>query len=246
MDATLQTVYPYGLNDRVCDEYMAEKDSRVVGNKFLPLHRLYKRPEHNYSKIKLDNSFLKQNFVKMLTTHLNHNLKNTAYFIHVSIKSFKKSFLKHICNDVYDFLSSKVDSFPNQQQYEMSLDVIESRIYNLPESKTTKTKLKNLIKLHFVNKGMGMINISKIINDKNVKKSLPIQFNKTKQISTVYILTKTIRSKIFNHKAFIKTLDTKDILDSTNNLLCNCTTSPFTDPNHGHIVTGDVFSKTTN
>ena len=48
---TLQTVYPYGLNDRVGDKYMAEKDSRVVGNKFLPLHRLYKCPEFNYSKI---------------------------------------------------------------------------------------------------------------------------------------------------------------------------------------------------
>ena len=37
---TLQILYPYGLNDRVGDEYMEEKDSRVVGNKFLPLHRL--------------------------------------------------------------------------------------------------------------------------------------------------------------------------------------------------------------
>ena len=45
-----------------------------------------------------------------------------------------------------------------------------------------------------------MINISKIINDKNVKKSLPTQFNKTERISTVYTLTKTIRSKIFNHQ----------------------------------------------
>ena len=34
---TLQTVYPYGLNDRVRDIYMSEKDSRVVGNKFLPI-----------------------------------------------------------------------------------------------------------------------------------------------------------------------------------------------------------------
>ena len=76
----------------------------------------------------------------------------------------------------------------------MTLDLIESRIYNPPVSKTTKTKPKNLIKLHFVN--MDMINISKIINDKNVKKSLPTQFNKTEQISTVYTLTKTIRSKI--------------------------------------------------
>ena len=63
---TLQAVYPYGLNYRVGDEYMTEKDNRVVGNKFLPLHRLYKRLEYNYSKIKLDNSFLKQNFVKSL------------------------------------------------------------------------------------------------------------------------------------------------------------------------------------
>ena len=62
--------------------------------------------------------------------------------IRVSIKSFKKSFLKHICNDVYDFLSSKADSFPNQQWYEMTLDLIESRLYNPPAPKTTKTKPK--------------------------------------------------------------------------------------------------------
>ena len=112
---TLQTVYPYVLNDRVGDEYMAEKNSRVVGNRFLPLHRLYKHPEYNYSKNKLHNSFLKQNFVKILTTNLDPNLKDAGYFIRVSIKSFKNSFLKNICNDVYDFLSSKADPFPNQQ-----------------------------------------------------------------------------------------------------------------------------------
>ena len=50
---TFQTVDPYGLNNRVGDEYMVEKDSRVVGNKFLSLHRLYKRSEYNYSKINL-------------------------------------------------------------------------------------------------------------------------------------------------------------------------------------------------
>ena len=49
-----------------------------------------------------------------------------------------KSFLKHICNDVYDFLSSKADPFPNHQWYEMALDLIESRIYNPPASKVLK------------------------------------------------------------------------------------------------------------
>ena len=134
-------------------------------------HRIIYKNVHSIItlKKKLDNSFLKQNFVIILTTHLDHNLKDAGYFIRVSIKSFKKSFLKHICNDVYDFLSSKANSFPNQQWYEMTLGLIESRIYNPPTSKTTKTKPKNVIKLHFVNKGMDMINISKIVNDKNVK-----------------------------------------------------------------------------
>ena len=39
------------------------------------------------------------------------------------------------------------------------------------------------------------------------------QFNKTEQISAVYTLTKTIRSKTFNYKETIKTINTKDILD---------------------------------
>ena len=43
---------------------------------------------------------------------------------------------------------------------------------------------------------------------------------------------KTIQSKIFNHEEFIRTLQ--------ENLPCNCTTSPFADPNHEHIVTGDI------
>ena len=75
-----------------------------------------------------------------------------------------------------------------------------------------------------------MINISKIKNDNCVKKNLPTQFNKTKQISAVYTLTKTIRTKIFNHQEFKKILDNKSILDNMNNLPCNC--AAFTDPNH--------------
>ena len=95
-------------------------------------------------------------------------------------------------------------------------------------------------KLHFVNKGMAMTNISKIINDKNVKKNVPTKFNKNEKTSTVYTFTKTIQSRLLNHKGFTKTLDTKNILDNTNNLPCNCTTSQFTDPNLRHIVTGEM------
>ena len=67
-------------------------------------------------------------------------------------------------------------------------------------------------------------------------------YNSTKQrISTVYTLLKTIRSKIFHHNKFIKTLDTKNILHNINNLPCNYTTSQFTVSNHRHNVTGDIL-----
>ena len=227
---TLQTVFPYGLNDRVGDEYMTEKDSRVIGNKFLPLKRSHDRPPYNANKNKHENSFLRHNFVKVLTRHLDHNLKDTGYFIRVSIKSFKKSFLKHISNDIYDFLSNKSDGFPNQQWYEMALDLIESRIYHATAAKKTKKSPKNIIKLKFINKGMDMININKIINDNTIIKTLPSEFNKTEKISTVYTLTKTIRSKIFNHKEFIKNLDTNKILKENNSIPCHCINSPFVDP----------------
>ena len=61
----------------------------------------------------------------------------------------------------------------------MTLELVESKVYNPPVSKTTKTKPKNLIKLPLLNKCMDMANISKIINNKNIKKNLPTQFNKT-------------------------------------------------------------------
>ena len=53
------------------------------------------------------------------------------------LKSF--FFFKLVCK-VYDFLCGKADSFPKQQCYEITLDLIESRIYNPPTLKTTKTK----------------------------------------------------------------------------------------------------------
>ena len=71
----------------------------------------------------------------------------------------------------------------------MTLHLSESKIYNPPALKTTKTKSKNIIHLHFVNKAINVINISKIVHDKKGKKNLPTQFNKTEQTVTVYVLT---------------------------------------------------------
>ena len=237
---TLQTVYPFGLNDRIGDEYMTEKECRVVSKKFLPLNRVHKRPPYNGNRIKLDNSFLKNNFLKILQTHLDVNIKDAGYFIRVSIKSFKKSELKFIATNIYDYVSNKPQNFPNQQWYDMALDLIESRIYKPVSCVKPKKVPKYMIKIKFVNKGIDMINIGKILNEKTVINALPYQFDKSENISTIYKLNKTIRSKIFNHKSFLQNLDTTKLLEEFNDLHCECNNSSFKDPDHGHIVTGDL------
>ena len=75
-----------------------------------------------------------------------------------------------------------------------------------------------------------MMNISKIINDKNMK-NLPSQLNKTEQISPVYTLKQyDIRYLTMKN---LKDIRTNNILDNMINLPCNCTASPFKDPNYG-------------
>ena len=58
-----------------------------------------------------------------------------------------------------------------------------------------------------------------------------------------YQLTDTIRSKLFNYKTFVPSLDV-DTFPSDNSdnsiLPCDCSQSPFADPNHGHIISGDL------
>ena len=57
---TLQSVYRYGPNEKIGDEYSEENESRVVGNKFLLLHDL-QTSRLNNSKLKLNNCFWKEN-----------------------------------------------------------------------------------------------------------------------------------------------------------------------------------------
>ena len=87
---TLQPVFSYGVNDKVGDEYIAETESRVVGND--SYHYIVYISFQIIITLKLSLIiFLKQSFVKIITAHLGRNSKDNGYF--------KKSFLKQVCNN---------------------------------------------------------------------------------------------------------------------------------------------------
>ena len=86
---------------------------------------------------------------------------------------------------------------------------------------------------------MDFINIHKILRDKDTINALPHDLRN--DIPTViYQLTDSIRSKLFNYKEFVQTLDVDAFIEDNTILPCDCFHSPFVDSDHNHIITGDL------
>ena len=156
------------------------------------------------------------------------------------LSSFNKKKLKELGVKINDFLNDQHDEFIYFQWYLALLDMIETKLYK-PKKSTTKSK-KHQIRLNvlFVNKGVDMINLNKILNYNSVASKMPNQMTKANIPMVTYKLQTPIRDKIFNHKTFVKSLDIDQFLLNRNSLPCQCEHSPYKDPNYGHILTGDL------
>ena len=47
---TFRTVYPYGLNDRLKDDYMTDQNSTRIGSKFPKLKRSFQRISRGFNR----------------------------------------------------------------------------------------------------------------------------------------------------------------------------------------------------
>ena len=86
---------------------------------------------------------------------------------------------------------------------------------------------------------MDNISLSKIINKPEIFQKLPdkIKSEDDNKICVTYRLGNPIRNKIFNYK---ETVESISVHDPPNLSTCSCNQSEFKDPNHGHIVSGDL------
>ena len=156
------------------------------------------------------------------------------------IRTLLSSLTKQSYNDVInDFLASRHDNFLFSQYFFAALDIISSHVWNPPEVTISKLPSKFRLNVNFCNKGMDFINLSQILNSPELIKHLPTAFNKNSPM-VVFDLTKSIRSKIFNHKKTIQELDVDAFLADPSIFPCSCNDSPFKDNHHGHIISGDL------
>ena len=236
---TLRTVFPYGLNSRVGDEYKPENDYHSICSRFPSLKRI-KEHQKVRSKLPTSDNFILDNFIYIVNESLRNDIRNTMNLIRVLLSSLKKSHCRALVDRVNDYLLEKHDTFRFSHFFTAALDICQYKI-GTPSFIQSKKKSppSNCCHIKFDNKAMDFINIQKIIRDKDTVNSLPHDFRN--DIPTVvYQLTNSIRSKLFNYKDFVQNLDVDAFVEDNSTLPCECLNSPYVDPHHNHILTGDL------
>ena len=94
----------------------------------------------------------------------------------------------------------------------------------------------------FRNKGLDAIKLGNVFHQEEVRSLLPDLLNEDENLpAIVYSLEGPILNKIFNYKQTVADIDTNDLVTYGTGLeSCDCESSEFCDPHHGHILTGDL------
>ena len=117
---------------------------------------------------------------------------------------------------------------------DLTLDMINFKIHE--EKNNKKIKRNRFITIYFQGKEIEKLNISHILH--TYANLLPTQLV-DKEIPTIlYKRTKNIGSTLFNYKNTVNNVNTEEWLKQKHS--CSCAESEFCDPEHKHIVSGDL------
>ena len=108
------------------------------------------------------------------------------------------------------------------------------------KTESNKEKKKENTKLAFIvryqNHGIQMLNLGSMIHKEEIKATIPLTALDKHEPMIVYKYDKTIRNKIFNYKETVE----EYVQGCELKMECNCSSSQFSDKDHGHVVTGDL------
>jgi hypothetical protein len=103
--------------------------------------------------------------------------------------------------------------------------VASFRLFKPVRSEPLHDNNRKFLHIPLANKGIDAINISNIVNRKEVVKEIPPYF-KNQSVSIVsYRYTNSIGLKMFNYKEALQDIKTEEYIK--NPLTCDCSHSPF-------------------
>ena len=246
----LKTAYPYGLNVRVGATYFNHENtegniSYAEFNNKPKLSKTKKRGKHKPKSVQkevllhLDAEKYADNLMEIIkNSTIIETFTKARKMLFTTPKQFLKS-LKPVLMNRYVLVC-----LADVQKFDLVADLLNFKIRNKSPQTMSKNKTKQpFMTVQFVNKGVEMVNLSRILNNQAIKKTLPFRKLSDRNRNTPlvsYTYTPTIRNKILNYKMVLEEFDLNQHPPESHPLPCDCSTSSFIDHHYGHVITGDL------
>ena len=248
----MRTLFPYGLCEKARNKVNnCAVVHEAVGKSYqgYPIPRTGVRPTRNReNRNHRDSVIMCENFFASLEDIFQNDLKNSFNRIRILLNTAKKKVLKEIA---FYILNRTVYTFhaEREQWYLYILDIINTKLLKPTPIPSSKSAPENVCSIRFINKGMEEIKISEIFRHTDSISSLPDSLqSKEDNPKVVMKLDSPIRNKIMNYDETVRSIQhmTEGEISMTLNsesksfFPCSCSESMYSDPHHGHVVTGDL------
>ena len=253
----LRTIYPYGLNIKVDSHlynssnlHSSRFSSYNTFNKYINHTTKRKRGKRN-PKCSNSKSVNDLNVMGLKLFSFSSCCLPVAFKMCRSIIfSISLKYMKTLVDILNKLRLDHVDNSSHFAHfYDILLDLIYSRLYKNIDKNIKKNKKKissNFLKIHFDNKAIELINVSRILHLKEIVSSFPFPIkNRSVDIPTViYTYGVPIRSKVLNYNNILADFKIDQLGIDLHGFPifedCNCSDSPYKDDYWGHIITGDL------
>ena len=176
-------------------------------------------------------------FLKELKSIYYDNQSDWMFFCRKTVMSLSKKRLKTLALELFTKAWNNQDPLPHSI-VEVLQDLIDFKLHHRVKVPKPNPKPPVFMKIYFHNKGIEQINLPQLM--RKLKRQIPSTFHYQDIPRIIYKRSPTIARRIFNYKVTVTNLNCKSWFLSRSTQSCDCKSSKFCDPNHGHIITGDL------
>ena len=235
----LNSIYPYGLNNRIEVDNVKDAYDHIKYNNDKPIYSLFNKVKNNRTKRGSrrnrnniipgidNNSFNVQNFISACVINVGAN-------IHKHCSSLIMSLTLEKVKSLFIYINSHLNDYILLPYNEHLIYVIKDIcLHRIKKSSKNAHNIKHYITINFLHKIMNHINLKKVLLSNQNTQRLPIPQLYLKQIGISYKYTKPIRNMVTNYNETVQNPDW--------NQQCICNQyENFIDPHYGHVLTGDL------
>ena len=239
----LNTIFPYGLNNRIDIHGIHDAHENVKNGNGKPIYKIFNFVKNN--RTKRGSGVIRLNDIPPGNL-ASPDIFDPETFIASLIRNINKSILKHSRNLIMGLKLWEVHKLLIYVSHIILLDdskfpynqyllfvVKDICLYRITKKHSNVTKMNQFLLVKHVNGFIEDINISKIIHSKRSYECFPSSKDYLQLTGITFKYSPTIRSKVVNYNDTIK--------KANGNTSCHCEEfTEYVDQHHGHVITGNL------